>query len=183
MELNDLKSDWKSATTHPTSADALRRMVQEGNHPVLRGIKWQLIIETVLFSVLLVGYYDGFDGDQKPLYVNVVLVLGVVLVLAHNVLGYLSARNLIVGADLRASIGNYLAQIKSYAIVSVLSRVAAFVCLMVFFLSTVDFSGNDLILTCSVLALIVAVQVFFLLQLWNKRIRSLEVLLNQFDES
>lgn len=178
MELDDLKSDWKNLTSDTKPTEDLRQMIQENNHPVLKGIKKQLVIETALFTILLLAYYSGFDGSQKPLYANIVLVAAILLVIVHNILGYLSAQNIVAGSNLKESLKNYLTKVKRYALVSVASRVIAFICLIAFFGSTVSFSGSKHLVLLGVL-LIVSVQVFFLSKIWKKRIRSLKVLLSQ----
>ncbi len=183
MELDDLKSDWKNVASDRKPTKSLRQMIQESKHPVLKGIKRQLVIETTLFSVFLLAYYNGFDGDQKPIYANVLLVAGVLLVIFHNILGYLSTRNIVAGFDLKESLKNYLAKIRRYAIVSVLSRVVAFLCLILFFTSTISFSNSNKYLILLGILLIFFVQIFFLSKLWRKRIKSLEVVLSQLGES
>lgn len=183
MELDDLKSDWKNLDSDTKPAEALREMIQGNNHPVLKGIKKQLGIETTFFLVFLLIYYSGFDGNQKPLYANVLLVTSMLLVIVHNILGYRSAQNIVSGFDLTESLKNYLTRIRRYAVVSVVSRVAAFLCLISFFSSTVPFFSKRHLILLGVALLIIFVQVFFLSTLWKKRIGSLELLLRQLKES
>lgn len=181
MELDDLKSDWKNLTPDPRTTEDLHRMIHENSHPVLKGIKWQMIFETTLFTLLLLVYYSGFDGDQKPFYANFLLVTAVLLVILHNVLGYLSVQNMVTGSDLRESLKNYLARVRRYAIVSVSSRVVAMTCLLLFFSSTVSFSGIRLLALLGVL-LVISVQVYVLARIWKERIRSLNTVLRQLSE-
>ncbi len=182
MELDDFKSDWKNVASDARPTEDLRRMMQQNSHPVLKGIRRQLLIETTLFTIFLLAYYNGFDGDQKPLYANILLVATVLLVIIHNILGYRAAQNIVAGADLIISIKNYLAKVRKYAIVSVASRVAAFACLIAFFGSTVSFSGDRWLFLLGALV-VVCVQIFSLSMVWKKRIGSLETILNQLGES
>ena len=182
MELDELKSDWKNLTPDTKTGDALRQMIQKNSHPVLKGIRRQLVIETALFTVFLLVYYSGFDGSQKPLYANVLLVTAMLLVIGHNILGYLAAQNIVIGSDLKVSLENYLAKVRRYAIVSVSSRAAASMCLLLFFSSTVTFSSGKLLILLGMI-LVIPVQVFFLSRIWRKRIRSLKKVLRQLIEN
>ena len=182
MELDELKSDWKNLTPDTKTGDALRQMVQKNSHPVLKGIRRQLVIETALFTVFLLIYYSGFEGSQKPLYANVLLVTAMLLVIGHNILGYLAAQNIVAGSDLKESLENYLAKVRRYAIVSVSSRAAASMCLLLFFSSTVTFSSGKLLILLGMI-LVIPVQVFFLSRIWRKRIRSLKKVLRQLIEN
>lgn len=181
MELNDLKSNWKNLSSDTKPTEALRQMIQKKGHPVLKGIRRQLSIETAIFTIFILVYYSGFDGSQKPFYANFLLVAAMLLVIVHNILGYLSAQNIVAGSDLKESLENYLAKVGRYAIISVASRVTASVCLILFFSSTVAFSGSRYLLLLGVL-LIISVQVFLLSMIWKKRIRSLKAILGQLVE-
>ncbi|MPR31836.1 hypothetical protein [Salmonirosea aquatica] len=181
MELDELKSDWKNLTPDTKTGDALFQMIQRNSHPVLKGIRRQLVIETALFTVFLLVYYSGFNGDQKPLYTNVLLVTAMLLVIGHNILGYLAAQNIVAGSDLKVSLENYLVKVRRYAIVSVSSRAAAFICLILFFSSTVTFSSGKLLVLLGML-LVIPVQVFFLSRIWKKRIGNLKAMLKQLVE-
>lgn len=110
------------------------------------------------------------------------LVTAMLLVIVHNVLGYLAARNIVAGSDLKESLENYLAKVRRYAVISVASRAAAFICLLSFFSSTVSFSGSKLLVLLGVL-MVITVQVFFLSMIWKKRISSLKATLRQLVES
>lgn len=182
MELDELKSDWKNLTPDTKTGEALRQMIQKNSHPVLKGIRRQLVIETALFTVFLLVYYSGFDGSQKPLYANVLLVTAMLLAIGHNILGYLAAQNIVAGSDLKESLENYLAKVRRYAIVSVSSRAAASMCLLLFFSSTVTFSSGKLLILLGMI-LVIPVQVFFLSRIWRKRIRSLKKVLRQLIEN
>lgn len=84
--------------------EELRKMLQENRHPVLKGIRLQMIIETTAWTIFLFVYYDMFDGHRKPLYLNALLVTAVLLLLLHSITGYLSAKNLVSGNNLKQSL-------------------------------------------------------------------------------
>ncbi len=45
MELNDLKNTWQNVATPHTDHAAIKAMLSESNHPVLKGIRKQVVIE------------------------------------------------------------------------------------------------------------------------------------------
>ncbi|MFD2147943.1 hypothetical protein [Mucilaginibacter antarcticus] len=123
MELDELKNAWQNINTPNTPAHKIATMLSENNHPVLKGIRKQVIIEVAVWSIFLLCYYTMFDGDTKPVWVNAVLVVSVLLPIIHNLMGYSFARYLINGTSLKQSLIVYLSKVKMYAVVSIGSRV------------------------------------------------------------
>ena len=181
MEPESLKSAWKVMSGENKNAKELKRMLSENRHPVLKGIRLQLLIEMTAWTFFLLFYYDFFDGDRKPFYLNLLLVAAVVLLLLHSFTGYLSAKNLVKGNDLKQSLLNYLSRLKMYAVVSVSSRIFTIICLLIFFIATINFTpGKYLLLTCAIL--LIPLQAFFLSRIWNKRIKQLKTAINGLNE-
>src|SRR5688572_29018849 len=100
MEFDTLKSAWQSGSEQIKSSGDLKNMMQVTNHPAVRRMRKQLAIEVLLFSVFLFVYYDFFDGEQKPLYANVVLVVGILVVIMNNVVHYSLLKLPSKGSDL-----------------------------------------------------------------------------------
>ena len=173
MELNQLKSAWQGMGGPNKNNEELRKMLQENRHPVLKGIRLQMIIETTAWTIFLFVYYDMFDGHRKPLYLNALLVTAVLLLLLHSITGYLSAKNLVSGNNLKQSLLNYLSKIKKYAVISVGSRVVTIICLLLFFTATIQFSPGKYWLLAGTL-LIIPLQVILLSHIWGKRIKKLK---------
>ena len=89
MEQDALKSAWQSMDANRKTNTELSTMMRESSHPVLKQIRKQLILETIAFTALLFVYYDFFDGDRKPFYANMLLVMAMLFVIAHNIMGYI----------------------------------------------------------------------------------------------
>src|SRR5690606_35479207 len=98
--MDTLKSAWKGMGTEHTQQEKLRGMLLERRHPVLKDIRRQMILEVIIFSALLLVYYDFFDGDRKPLYANLLLAGALLFAVLHSIGGYLLARRKINGANL-----------------------------------------------------------------------------------
>ncbi|GAA4437364.1 hypothetical protein GCM10023091_16470 [Ravibacter arvi] len=173
MENDPLKSAWHNIATPQKNDAELTSILKESAHPVLKEIRRQLLFETVAFSLFLLVYYDFFDGDRKPLYANLLLVGVLLLVIGHNVAGYLIARRGITGSNIRQALTNRLSGMKTYAFVSVTLRVLSAAGLWFFFISVMDLDAHRY----GLLALgmvIVSVQVFFLSRIWAGRIKRMK---------
>ena len=181
MELDKLKSAWQDIGGENKNSATLKKMLSEKRHPVLKGIRLQMIIEITTWTFFLFVYYDIFDGDRKPFYANALLVTAVLLLLVHSVMGYLSAKNRVKGTNLKQSLVKYLSMIKKYAVVSVASRVLTIVCVLIFFIATIHFTTNKYFLLAGIL-LIIPVQIFLLKRMWGKRIKTLEAAIHGLGE-
>jgi hypothetical protein len=173
MEQDPLKAAWQGITDKSKTDVELKTMLQEKSHPVLKRIRKQLIIEAIAFAAFLLVYFDFFDGDRKPLYANVLLVMAVGFALIHNVIGYRFTRQPVKGDNLQQSLNNQLSTVKTYAIVSVLSRVLVAACLLIFFLSVVTFNAGKYWML-AVVVLIFMIQMALLSWLWIGRIRQIK---------
>lgn len=168
MELENLKSEYQNAGKATLSKENIQKMIIENKHPVLKGIKIQLLIETVLWAIFLAVYYNIFDGHLKSLLWNVLLVVSVIFILVHNVLGFQIIGNSINGETILESLKNYLIKIKIYAIISIATRVLAIAILLGYFISTISFTKEKLV-SLSFISLIIPVQIYLLHRVWAKR--------------
>lgn len=117
--MEDLFAAWNEVnTTSVVHAGLLR----ERQHPVLKQIRKQMVIELVGFALFLIVYYDFFDGDRKPVYANVLLVVAMLGVMAVNVVGYVLAKQGVIGENLRDALKKQVEKMKVYAIVAVIAR-------------------------------------------------------------
>ncbi len=169
MEIEDLKSEYQSSNANK-SMDNLKKMGSTNRHPVLKRIRLQLIIESILWAILLAVYYSGFDGNQKPLYWNVILVVSIILLLIHNVLGYRLVQSPINGSNLAASLRFYLQRIRRYAIISIATRAIAVMALILFLTANVDWTSTKVFRTVIFVVVLVTLQIFFLWKIWRSRI-------------
>jgi cation transport ATPase len=179
MEQDNLRSAWQGMATTPKTNAEIKNMMQENGHPVLKGIRKQLIIEIIAFTALLFVYYDIFDGDQKPLYANVLLVLALLFLITHNIFGYVLTKWPVKGTTIKQSLMDQLSKIKTYAVVSVAGRALASGCLLIFFTAVITFNaGKVWMLTAIILVFIV--QIGLLARIWMKRIRKMKGAIESF---
>ena len=173
MELIDLKNAWDTAETPIKSTDNIKLMLSENRHPVLKNIKKQSTIEIIGWSIFLGCYYTMFDGYHKPLWINIILIVSVLLPLIHNLMGYWFAKYLVNGDTIRESLKNYLSKVKIYAIVSITCRFFFIIGLLVFFTYGISFNVTKFI-SLAIIILIFLIQLLILYRLWAKRLKRLE---------
>lgn len=180
MELNDLRSNWQNAGGTFKSETDLFNMTKITHHPSLKKIRIKLIVEAIFLLVFLVVYYDWFDGDEKPFYANAILVTGLLLYIANDIIGYISIARPISGLNLKISVTNYFIRIKRLAIFSLAFSFLYSISLIVFFTSVINFTKEKKILLLG-LAIILFQLMFWSFRVWTKRIKSLKQQVKDFD--
>lgn len=179
MELDDMKSYWQQLPAESSkSADALNHMIKENRHPVLKGIRRQLVIEMVGWLIFLIVFYDFFDGHKRSLYLNLLVIGAGIFVVAHNAFGYLMARNLKAAGNLASTLSHYLTTTKTYSIVSIASRVVSTTAVLLFLTDTIHFTKEKYVILAGVVVLF-AIQMGLLIRLWIKRIMNLEAAIQE----
>lgn len=179
MEIDDLKLAWDKAPMPEKTAEEIKLMLSENRHPVLKGIRKQAAIEIAGWFVFLLCYYTMFDGGNKPLWLNMILVSAVLWPLIHNLMGYRFEKYLVKGNNIRESLINYLANVKVYAWVSIISRVLFAVGLLLFFTYGIKFNAAKY-LSLAIIVLLFIVQLALLGNLWVKRLNKLQTTLADF---
>ena len=176
--MDPLKEAWKGAGNNTKSTADLKEMLKGNKHPVLRKIKRQMIIEIVMFSIFGLIYYDAFDGDKKPLYANVLLVASLLLVIFHNLIGYFNTKNSVKGNNLRVSLERYEHQLKTFAVLSITSRIICNAGLAIFFTSMIEVRLWPLLILLGLLAL----QMIIVARMWRKRIQAIDTTVGSLKE-
>jgi hypothetical protein len=179
MEQDFLKSAWQGMAAVPKSKDAIKSMMLERTHPVLKRIRRQLIIEAAAFTVFLFLYYDFFDGNRKPVYANVLLVMGLLFVIIHNIIGYMLTRRPVTGNTIKQTLACNLTKMKTFAITSIIVRMLAAGCLLLFFIQAIRFTESKYWILI-VIILVFIIQIVLLSRVWAKRINQLRGTINDF---
>jgi hypothetical protein len=180
MELDELRSAWGSVNAPAKSNEELQLMLKENKHPVLKGIRRQLIIELTCWLAFIACYYTMFDGDRKPIFLNLILIACVMFLVVHNLMGYYFSKYLVNGSSIKLSIQNYLSKVKWYASVSVFARFLYAAGLLLFFTYGIHFSRGKYNLLGVAIA-VFAVNLFWLYRLWARRVKQLTTAAGEFD--
>lgn len=179
MELNDLKSNWQNVGGSIKSEAELLNMTKITHHPSLKKIRIKLIAEAIFLLVFLVIYYDWFDGDKKPLYANMVLVTGLLLYIANDIIGYISIAKPISGLNVKLSITNYFTRIRRLAILSLTFSFLYSISLIIFFTSVIHFTREKRFLLLG-MTIILFQLMFWSYRVWANWIKSLKQQVRDF---
>ncbi len=164
--MDPLKSAWDST---PTPSSNMAASIRKHTSPVLKDIRKQVILEAIGYSIFLVVYYDFFDGDKKPFYLNLLLVVSVLCMLAQSITGYVLARYPAAGNNLLESMRKKLQHIRKYALVSIFSKILAFAGVFSFFILSVRWTQYKSLLMIPLILIIIA-QAYFQWKIWAGRI-------------
>lgn len=177
MENDSLKSAWRRMATEDKSHMELKTIIKERSHFFLKRIRRQFVIETIAMVIFLIVYYDFFDGDQKPLYVNILLVAALLFMIIHNIVGYMQMRLRFRGENIEKLLNDRLHKMKVHAITSGILRLLMVCSFLLFFLSVIKFTqGKYWIFTAVILVFLVQIAVF--IQIWRVRIRRMKETIN-----
>ncbi|WP_343307313.1 hypothetical protein AAHN97_09315 [Chitinophaga niabensis] len=176
--MDPLKEAWKGAGNTTKSTADIKEMLKENKHPVLKKIRRQMIVEIIGLTVFGLVFYDFFDGHKKPLYAIIILVASLLLVIFHNLIGYFNARRSVRGDNLRVSLEKYEQDLKTFAIVSIFSRVIYTAGLTIYF----AWPFNIRLWPVLVLLALVIVQVIIVAIMWKNRIRAINTTVGSLKE-
>ncbi|EDM38086.1 hypothetical protein PBAL39_00687 [Pedobacter sp. BAL39] len=141
MELDEMKSYWNAGGTDQKTIDEIKVMLKENKHPVLRGIRRQITIEMVGFTAFLLCYYSMFDGQNKPMVINVMLIAALLAQLLHHLYGYHLSKHLVNGSSVSASLSNFIGKFSVYVFGSLLLRAMMLSALIIFFTYNTNFNA------------------------------------------
>lgn len=179
MENDPLKSMWNNLGDTPKDQQTLKKMKSAA---IFRKMRRQLLTEAIAFTLFLIVYYDFFDGDKKPVYANLALIGASLFAIIHSLLGYKLATRVMQADTIRHSLNKSLSRLRTYAVMSVSSRVLATTCLLVFFTSVIKFTPYKYMLLIMILA-IFCFQIIMLWNIWKKRIRKVQSDITNLDAS
>lgn len=158
--MNDLLTTWNSVNT---TSSIHAGLLQERHHPVLKQIRKQMLIELVGFVLFLAAYYDFFDGAEKPMYANVLLVVAMLAVITGNITGYVFARQGVTGENIREALRLHIKKMRLYAVVAILARALMMAGIVVFFKANMLVIGFFLIMLLTLVAV------------WVRRIKTVKM--------
>lgn len=182
MELDNLKSNWKKVGIGKKGENELLMMTKIKNHPNIKKVRVKFIIETILTTVFLVAYYDAFDGANKSLWMNLLLIVTTVSHITVCFIGWLVLRNPIKGENLKTSLINFQNKLKRMAISVLMTSFLFGSSIILFFASTIDFTkGKYLMLAGMLLSLLLLV--YLSSRNWFKRVEDINTMLKDFKKN
>ncbi|MEO0895599.1 MAG: hypothetical protein AAFY71_04345 [Bacteroidota bacterium] len=179
MELEDFKSAYQKSGQVNKDIKELRNLFGQSQRNVLDRIKGQLLIETILWTAFLLLFYDGFDAAKKPIIWTLSMVVGILLLISHNIFGIRLGNRPVHGDSLQDSLQNYLRKIRRFAKVSVALRILVILLVFVFFMPSVKEVEEKRMMILLGMSGLLIIQVFFLNRMWKSRIHTLRQRLNE----
>ena len=180
MELDALKSEWKNLGENPKQHEQIRRMAEKGSFKFLKHIKRRLLIESVGMVLLLVVYFDWFDGHLKPVWVNILLACSLVLFIGHDLLVYHSLNLHLQGKNLKESLRRMLTSLKFQARIATLLLGMFYVALLCFLTINIAFTQTKLLMLLA-LVLFCGFGLWMTTRWWRKRITSLKESISELE--
>ena len=133
MTLESLKDQWKNE--HSREAfESIDAKLAQGDRS-LKGVRRRLVIESILFFIVSLVFWDGFDGDQRPLVMSFLLVAAFSCLIMNDVMLLLSLHSVNDGLQIRAYLEQVARQLRLQSWISPALIMITNCCWIGFFLS------------------------------------------------
>ncbi|WP_299703968.1 hypothetical protein [uncultured Pontibacter sp.] len=182
MDLDKLKTAWQQETPDQiVTKEKLTEMTDVNKHPVLRRIKAKLVIEAVAITVMLLVFYDIFDGHLKPVYATIVLVLGALFYLSSNLYSYFTLKHPVSSGNVLSSLQYFLIQLQRARAFSLTSVVLFSTALWVFFTSSISLDAKHVFFLAG-MGLITLIFLYLSSRTWSHWISRIKQAINIVEE-
>lgn len=182
MEDDKLKSIWNSVPIAQKSNTELTEMLKERNHPVLKAIKKQALFELAIFSIFLFCYYSMFDGTEKPLLINFLLVFAIAINMFHHLKGYHLQQHFRASENIKDDLKSFAAKLKTYQFETIICKIIFIAGLATFFTYGIQFTEKKW-LAIGVIVIIFIVQLILLNRIWQKRRTRIKHAIEEFENT
>lgn len=180
MEIDNLKSVWQTLPNATKNKEELNQLLKKNSNPILAGIRKQLIIEFLGFSAFLACYFSMFDGANKPLIVNLMIIIAIIIQLLNGYRGYLIQAKFRSSISLYNDLLNFTNQLKSYRVENLLCKTFFGISIIIFFTYGIKITENEW-LPLVLIVTIFCLQLLSLNGIWQKRINRLKVTIRDFE--
>lgn len=182
MGNDDLKTLWKEVKTPEKDANQLSNMLKAKNHPVLKSIKRQAVFEFLAFAIFLFCYYIMFDGSQKPLLINLILIFAVAFNMLNHLKGYRLQQQFRASENIKADLKSFAAKLKNYQIEVIICKVILVIGLMLFFTNGIEFTEKKWFAMAAITILFI-LQLALINNIWQKRITRIKLTIQDFENT
>lgn len=179
MELDDLKSNWNSSNEEQKSTDQLQLMTKIKHHPSFKNIRKRLVVELMGLLAFASLYWTAFDGSQKPLIANVILLIGLIAYALNHIITLWLLPKPFTGTSIKQALKNYRHRLFRFAWLSVGSSLVFSISLLFFFATVIDFTSKHYYLLAGILVTFMIV-LMISYRIWQKRINRLTQTISDF---
>lgn len=180
METDNLKSVWQSITPALKSNEDLIKMSKERSNTVLEPMRKQIYIELFGFIAFLFCYYSMFDGANKPLTINLIIAVAIVLPIINHLRGYQLQKQFKSGKNLKDDLTSFVNKLENFRVETIIARLAFTIGLMLFFTYNITFSVQKW-WAIFLIVIVFSIQFFFLHKTWSNRISKLKLVLQELN--
>ena len=180
MNQDALKSAWQSLPPEKSHV-SLKSIIRERHRPIMNRIRIQIIIETTAFTLFLLVFNDFFDGDQKPIYATWLLGSALAFAILSNLIWYKFIRFHPTGNNISELLHRRIAAMKTYAWISIGSRIFLALSLLLFFTTVITLSATKYWILAGIISVFI-VQMALLIRVWTRRISRLSEIYDSFIE-
>lgn len=168
--MDPLKATWDSTPNPQRTISDLQDIIRRHTSPVLKSIRKQMIIEAIGYIAFLLVYYDFFDGDRKPFYLNLLLVISLGCMLLYNVAGYMMASHPAEEKNLLENMRQKLQAVRKYAAWAICTKIAGFAGIIAFFVAGIQWNTPKYA-TLLCVVIIMVIQAYAHWKIWSGRIK------------
>ncbi|WP_221392371.1 hypothetical protein [Dyadobacter sp. NIV53] len=180
MDINDLKSEWQNAGNNFVDEEKLKLMTKINQHPGLKKLRTELFFDAIILTAFLIFYYDGFDGDKKPILINAFLIASILIYIGNNVFGYKLIKNPVRAENILASVERYILVLKRLSITTIIASVLYATTFTLFFTISLPSTPKKYI-AIAVMVLIFGSVRYAYYKRWQQKIDHFRQLLNEFN--
>lgn len=182
MENDELKSLWKDLKTPKKDENELSTMLKEQNHPVLRSIRRQAIFEFLALAAFLFCYYTMFDGNKKPLLINLILVFAITFNMLNHLKIYRLQQNFRGGSNLLNDVSSFAKKLKTSQIQTIMSKVILTIGMILFFTDGIELNEKKWYAIAFIVVIFI-LQLLLLNKIWQKRIAQIKLNIQDFENT
>lgn len=182
METDNLKSVWQSIVPSQKSREDLMKMSKERSNAVLQPMRKQIYIELFGFVAFLFCYYSMFDGADKPLTVNLIIAIAIVLPIVNHLRGYQLQKQFKSGNNLKDDLTIFVNKLENFRVETIIARLVFTIGLMLFCTYNITFSVQKWWAT-ALIVIMFFIQFFFLNKIWSNRISKLKQVLQELNNT
>ena len=180
MELHMLKSSWNNAQNPGKTIAELNEMTRIKNHPTLKRLRLKLVIEAIWLIAFLAFYYDAFDGQDKPMWLHLLLIPSLLFYLITSIWGYYTLQHFSTTTSIRQAFIQFMKRLKWLFRLSLISSIVFGSSLVLYFTWNIELTitKHSMLVGITVTAIVLYIVSF---THWKSRIRHIKKALETID--
>lgn len=181
MDIDELKNTWQNAGTINTAQQHALIKSALNNNPNSKRMKLRHTFEAVCLMIFLAVFYGAFDGDMKPLWVNIQLVSAVLFYIVIRMRGVYILYNPTKATSLQDSLSFFQKKLKRMAMASSVSAFIFGLSLILFFTVSIQLTLMKWLVILGML-LTLSIMAYLSYRFWQIKVEDLSETLEAIHE-